>query len=485
MVKYQNKVCEVCLNEFAPTAPNQKYCSGCKEVGRRLTARVYDRRTTRIKKGYKEHIRKCLSCGEEFKTYYTKKVYCGSPECAKERIRIKNFNFNARRDKALDAERCRDYYRRNKHECRLRKAIKYRKDNLCTTEYTPRGFLRHTVEYVSNYVEEFGYKLLSDEYVNNRTKVKLLCPNGHEWETTFHNFKDVGNRCLYCYLANNYTSKPEQSVLDYCIEHCSDIEIIHNDRSQIPPFEIDIYFPDKKLGVEVCGLYWHSELSGGKSNDYHYNKMSMCRDVGVNLITIFDDELRDNFDVVVAKIKSVLGVYTNKISADSCELKEISVKDANKFFDANNIHGGISSKKAWGLFYNNQLVSACSIGNYSRHSIDGTSTVELHRFCSLIDTEVVGGFDRLFNSVKLYCNKRGFNIIKTYCDMRYDGDFVSIYEDIGFVCDGTVEYLPHYIVNDSRCVDTTLSISPEELFILGYDRIWDCGYKTYIYKVGV
>jgi hypothetical protein len=52
--------------------------------------------------------------------------------------------------------------------------------------------------------------------------------------------------------------------------------------------EIDLYNDELKLGVEYCGLYWHSELF--RPEDYHYNKFLKCRSLGITLVTIFEDE---------------------------------------------------------------------------------------------------------------------------------------------------------------------------------------------------
>lgn len=45
-------------------------------------------------------------------------------------------------------------------------------------------------------IKQAGYLLLSD-YINSILKLKLKCPNNHEWETTPVIFKR-GHRCSYC-----------------------------------------------------------------------------------------------------------------------------------------------------------------------------------------------------------------------------------------------------------------------------------------------
>ena len=54
-----------------------------------------------------------------------------------------------------------------------------------------------TYEDVKNYIESFGYELLSKEYTNNRTNLKMKCDNKHECEISLSNFKK-GRRCKHC-----------------------------------------------------------------------------------------------------------------------------------------------------------------------------------------------------------------------------------------------------------------------------------------------
>lgn len=57
---------------------------------------------------------------------------------------------------------------------------------------------RFTYEYVNEEFNKKGYILISKEYVNTNTKLQTICPNGHDWETTFSNFHNCGGRCPKC-----------------------------------------------------------------------------------------------------------------------------------------------------------------------------------------------------------------------------------------------------------------------------------------------
>ena len=56
---------------------------------------------------------------------------------------------------------------------------------------------KYSYNYVKNYIEKEDYQLLSDTYKNINTKLLLKCPIGHEYKVRFNNFKN-GNRCPYC-----------------------------------------------------------------------------------------------------------------------------------------------------------------------------------------------------------------------------------------------------------------------------------------------
>ena len=51
-----------------------------------------------------------------------------------------------------------------------------------------------TIEYVRSKMVEVGYELLSDIYINNRTKLIVRCDKGHTYLTSWNNFRQ-GCRC--------------------------------------------------------------------------------------------------------------------------------------------------------------------------------------------------------------------------------------------------------------------------------------------------
>lgn len=70
-------------------------------------------------------------------------------------------------------------------------------------------------------------------------------------------------------------------------------EIIHCDRNEIKPFEIDIYIPEKHIGIEYNGTYWHS-IERNRHKDHILKKSLLCRNKNIRLIHIYDFEDLDS-----------------------------------------------------------------------------------------------------------------------------------------------------------------------------------------------
>ncbi|MGL6175107.1 MAG: hypothetical protein ACRC1P_10930 [Cellulosilyticaceae bacterium] len=74
-----------------------------------------------------------------------------------------------------------------------------------------QGLERHSYDYIKEYIESFGYILLSEEYINRKTKLEIMCPEGHVYWASFDKFK-IGRRCPYCNGNHIYS---HEEVKDY------------------------------------------------------------------------------------------------------------------------------------------------------------------------------------------------------------------------------------------------------------------------------
>jgi hypothetical protein len=250
--------------------------------------------------------------------------------------------------------------------------------------------------------------------------------------------------------------------------------------------ELDCYDPQQKLALEYCGLYWHSENSlQPRRRPYHHDKWKRCRDKGIQLLTIFDDEWREKNSICKSMILSKLGIFETRIQARKCTTKIISKKEMESFCELYHIQGANKlSEVCFGVFYKEDLVGVIDMGRHHRKK-DKDSAV-LTRLCFKAGVQVVGGSGKLFKACVDWCRENGKKKIISWSDNRYsDG---SVYERLGFKKE--CELPPDYKYVDMKNPKTRLSkqsqskkqsMCPAKMTELewansrGLSRIWDCG----------
>jgi hypothetical protein len=323
------------------------------------------------------------------------------------------------------------------------------------------GNIKKTVSFIKSEAEKEGYKLLTKDYINNRQKLHLICPNGHDYYVSWNNWNRSGSRCSKCKEWG--TSIQESILIGFVTNHCSTNVLLH-DRTIISPYELDIVIPEKKIAIEYCGLYWHSEYTG-KDKDYHLNKLTACECRGYELITVFEDELVFNQDIVFSRILSLLDKCDNSIYARECLIKEIDSKQAYVFCNENHLRGYDSdSTIRLGAFYGKDLVSVMTFSKPSiskGHKFDNKGLWELDRFCSRLNYRVVGIASKL---LKYFEENYDWFRLLSYADRRWPiGNF---YKKLGFSFVGVTKPNYWYIKNQKRTNIKTKN---------SCNRIWDCG----------
>ena len=160
------------------------------------------------------------------------------------------------------------------------------------------GKKKKIIKEVREYVESQGYILISKEYKNNQTKLKMKCPKGHIFWMNWNNFYTGGNRCPECCNSKSF-SKGEKEVLEY-IQSITDTTIIPNDRTQIlnpktgHNLELDIFLPDLMKAIEYNGAYWHSD----KETKYRdKQKVVQCKELGIDFMVIEEENWNNNEEV--------------------------------------------------------------------------------------------------------------------------------------------------------------------------------------------
>ena len=245
--------------------------------------------------------------------------------------------------------------------------------------------------------------------------------------------KDDVNKAKIYYESHNYG---QGSNLEYTItEFIRSIykgEIITNTRKVIKPYELDIYIPDKKLAIEVNGIFYHSTLNGNISKNYHFNKSKMCEEKGIRLIHIYEPEWYNSEDKIKSLLRIALGKVKTKIYARNCEIRQITNKEAKPFNEKGHLQGHKQADVTYGLFYKNELVQLMSFSkNKYNRNLKSDTEWSIERGCPGSNNIVIGGVEKLFKHfIKDYNPSKIFS----YCDFnKFDG---NSYLAIGMKFDG-------------------------------------------------
>lgn len=354
--------------------------------------------------------------------------------------------------------------------------IKYSQKHMMTTEsFIEKARLVHGDKY--DYSKTVYNGIMND--------VTIICPKHGEFKqkATYHL---SGNGCQKC-SAEMVVSNGENEMYDF-ITSVYTGEVRRSVRGILDyGYEMDIYIPELNLAFEYDGLYWHNEVN--KAYDYHLKKTLMCKDRGIRLVHIFEDEWLYKRDIVESMIMNMIGVTNEKIYARKCEIRELSTDEFGKIMNDNHLQGSCQAKVKVGLFYNGELVSAMGFNPFvSKSKIDNKeNTFELVRFVNKKNTQTIGGAGRL---LKYFINQYKPHRIISYADIRWSEG--NLYRQLGF--NETHRSIPsyYYVINDKR--EYKFKYRKSNLIKQGYNpnkseheimlerkiyRIYDCGKIAY------
>jgi hypothetical protein len=368
-----------------------------------------------------------------------------------------------------------------------------------TAEYKLTGhLLKKGYERFQKYVsEKYNFTLITppEQYQGIRQKnvqeMTFECNVCHtQIEKKFYHSR--GLNCEVCNPQNpKFVSNEEQEIYDYITQELGIVDGHQGDKKLINPYELDMVFPDQRIAVEYCGLYWHSEYSSGKDQRYHYNKMELTNQAGYRLITIFGDEWNLKRDIVKSKLANIFGQTHRRYYARQCRVDLVSSRDSAEFCNRHHLQGSSIAKIHLGLYSpDDRLVALMTFSNGRRalNTQSNPTEYELVRFVT-DGSSVVGGASRLLKTfIRLYQPTK----IISYADLRWSEG--NVYETIGFSKE-TRPTIGYWYVDDYQLREHRYNFTKGQLVKngadpskteweimkeLGYDRIWDCGHQKYI-----
>ncbi|MCR8666237.1 zinc-ribbon domain-containing protein [Aestuariibaculum sp. M13] len=165
-------------------------------------------------------------------------------------------------------------------------------------------------------------------------KVWWQCPKGknHEWKTS-PSRRRLGTGCPFC---TNPSSTPELRIL-------SELRSIFpkvDHRVIIDGFEVDIYIPELKVGIEYDGKFWHinKQKQDLRKNNALRGKIKLIRVRDKGLTTLTEDDIQQKTtNITIETIKSIL--------VKICKLSIIeSTEISNKINNYHKIKSWVASK---------------------------------------------------------------------------------------------------------------------------------------------
>lgn len=308
-------------------------------------------------------------------------------------------------------------------------------------------------------------------------------------KTEFEDYLANGRvpRCPTCFPPQ-VQGRLEKELSDWLSELLPQEEILFNTRRVIAPLELDIYLPNRNLAIEFNEVYWHSEVSGRRGRDYHLNKTQRCKEKGIFLLHIWDFEWYEKKEIVQSIIKAKLNIFSEKLGARTCAVRDLSPVEARTFFEENHIQGSAEASIRKGLIdRSGRIVSVLSLGRNRFKN----NTYEVVRFANLKNMTVHGGYTKLFK--KAIENLPLSFTILSYADLRlFEGESCQA---AGFTLSHSNPPGLHY-TKDYKALESRLKYQKhklpellelynpeltewENLQLNKFDRVWDCGTKVY------
>lgn len=292
------------------------------------------------------------------------------------------------------------------------------------------------------------------------------------------------------YIDNRNQSTAEKELLEY-VQSLTSKYIKTQDKSLIPPYELDIYIPELQLAIEYNGTYWHSSIF--KSPTYHREKTFECNRNAVRLIHIFEYEWvhKDTKDKIKKYLKGIISNDRNIIYARNTSIREVNNDEAKFFEEDNHLQGYTSSSINVALVdSDNKILGLMTFG---KPRFDNNMQYELIRLCYRPDTAIIGGSEKMF---KYFISKYNPDNIISYCNIaKFTG---NIYSRLGFKFDrytnpsyvwvhnNDSEILSRYLTQKHLLVKNGLGTEDqaedEIMMNSGYFKLYDCGNIRYIWN---
>lgn len=157
-------------------------------------------------------------------------------------------------------------------------------------------------------------------------KHSLLCASRYEIKNRFSNIYECIRRNnlldVLCSHMNSYKLAFSEKVCKEISEQLFKKKCLTNTRKIIPPYELDIFFPDLNIAIEFQGEYWHSRQ---KVIEIDKLKQTLCSSNNILLLQIYEkgNSHQDNIHLIVEQFREYIPII-NKFLGSSYRQQDIT-----------------------------------------------------------------------------------------------------------------------------------------------------------------
>ena len=244
---------------------------------------------------------------------------------------------------------------------------------LCSSEKIRLAVSLSTEEFIQKaiIIHNNRYNYSKTVYIHSKLEISIECPIHGEFQQKPNTHLN-GYGCKRC---SNQISNPQRSLFEF-IESIDSLTILE-DCLTFKPLQLDISIPHKNLAFELNGNWFHSLNHGGRYKDHLYNKYIQAKQIGVDVINIYEHEWKTKKNQCKNLVYDILNTKID-IPFDDCNIWMTDDQNDNwnthilPFFNKYNIDElpNISNKTAICLTHNNRILKIIAFTNIDEFDLE-------------------------------------------------------------------------------------------------------------------
>lgn len=167
---------------------------------------------------------------------------------------------------------------------------------------TCSGLTKKTIEDCHALATKNNWICKSKNIANSRSEVEWICARGHSFISSY-NVAASGSGCPMC---TNRHSRPELEIYNFIKNIYSETQ--SGVRKLLPTrsFELDIWLPSLRVGIEFDGTWHHNPMNPHYVPDRDLRKNRECEEADILLVRVKEEDYLKNKTEILNYLKDLL-----------------------------------------------------------------------------------------------------------------------------------------------------------------------------------